>query len=264
MKMFWALYVKEWKDSRYLFGVVGIGLVALEVYGWYAFDPDFLGGAKKEAFFNHTPFFLATAASFLAPAFMLARAFSSEWKTETHYQWFSLPVHRWVSVVCKLAVAFCQGILFMVFAIANMLALDFMYSDRSFVSGLFSNIGKTTFVEKTVLGIDIFVVFVIPVLLYFLLCLSLVTALEGVKFAFHKYQGLIALVFFGLMVYIYARFYKTAMYVFDFLGSYKPWSFWDSGSMKGGMEIGIYAYPVLMITLLMALGLWLFHKRVEI
>ena len=93
MKTWVALYVKEWKDSRDLLVFLVIALFALEIFGWYHFDPDLARSGRGR--WRFLPFIFGFVTCLVAPPFLLARSFSSEWRSETHYQWFSLPVNRW-------------------------------------------------------------------------------------------------------------------------------------------------------------------------
>ena len=112
--------------------------------------------------------------------------------------------------------------------------------------------------------IDLCVVFVVPFLLYMMLLLALVTAMEGLKFSVRRFQGLAALTFFGGMIYLYARSYTTAVDSLSFLGRYNTVVFLGEGSMKVVMQLSHLAYPFLAFTVLLFAGLWLFEKRVEI
>lgn len=265
MNTFWALYVKEWKDSRYLFGVLGVGLIALELYGWLAFDPTLRGGAGKEVILNWLPFVLGIAASFFAPSFLLARSFSAEWKSETHYQWFALPVKRWITVLCKFAVAAVQGIILLIFTVGNFLTVSAMHSEGDKALEKFLNrFTLLSWGEVTYLMIDLFVVFVLPVLVYLTLSLAVVMAMEGVKFTLHRYQGVVALVFFGGVIYLFGRFFKDALQMLGFLGNYRAMTIWQDGNMSSAIEWAMLVYPLTVAAILVFLGLWLFEKRVEI
>lgn len=263
MKTLWTLYVKEWKDSRYVFGVVGIGLLALMFYGAYVYDHHVEGAMKPIR--NFLPFALVVAGSFFAPAFLLARSFSSEWKSETHYQWFSLPVKKWVSVLGKVATAFSQGVIFLVMTLTFLLCFERYRVDHpKSVERFFTSLSELSGSQIMVVVYDMTIVFLVPVIIYLMLTLALVVAMEGVKFALHRYRGIAALVFLGGSVYLYGRFYQLAHDNLRILGRFKPTSFWQEGSMVGGMELAVYVYPLLALVALMGLGLFLFEKRVEI
>lgn len=262
MKTFWALYKKEWKDSLQLLGFLVVGIISLEVYGWYHFDPALIG--QKESAWYQIPFVLAMAVGFFAPAFLLARSFSSEWKAETHYQWFSLPVNRWVTVMSKFAVAFSQGIVLLLFSSGGVFEASSKDGGFTLWQVYFGKIADLQLYQSGLFMIDTFVVFSLPIFLGLGLILALVTAMEGVKFTVHRYRGLMALVFFGSSVYLFGRFFNSAVQFLDFMGSYKPFMFLPGKGMGHGVEWASYAYPLLAIVLLMGIGLWLFEKRVEI
>ncbi len=262
MKTFWALYKKEWKDSRQLLGFLVIGIMALEFYGLYHFDPALIG--QKESAWYQIPFVLAVAVGFFAPAFLMARSFSSEWKAETHYQWFSLPVNRWVTVMSKFAVAFSQGIVLLLFSSGGVFEASSKDGGFTLWHVYFEKLEDLQLYQSGLFMIDTFVVFSLPIFLGLGLILALVTAMEGVKFTVHRYRGLMALVFFGSSIFLFGRFFESSIKFLSFLGRYKPMSFWQSGPLSPGLDLAICAYPMLVIVLLMGIGLWLFEKRVEI
>ena len=262
MKTFWALYVKEWKDSRYVFGAVCVFLVALAIYGGYGTELHtrrLLSVGEKMS--RALPFVLGVACCLFAPPFLLARSISLEWKSETHYLWFSLPIQRWFSLLGKFSVALSQSlVLILLTGLLVVTTISFLSEHPM------GWIRFLDFLREGGIGgvMDICMIFVLPVLLYVILSLAFVIAMEGVKFLAHRYRGLMALGFFGTMVYLYARFWGTAMDALNFLGRYKPDTFWQSGSMSHGVELALYVYPFGVTVLLMAFGLWLFEKRVQI
>lgn len=263
MKTLWTLYVKEWKDSRYVFGVVGICLLVLMVYGAYAYDRDIEGWMKPAR--NFLPFALVIAGSFFAPAFLLARSFSSEWKSDTHYQWFSLPVKKWISVFGKVATAFSQGVIFLVVSFTFLLCFELYRVDHSkSVDRILERFSDLTVGQIMWYATDVAIVTVLPIVIYLMLTLALVVAMEGVKFVLHRHRGIAALVFFAGSIYLYGRFFRVAYDHLRILGRFNPVSFWEEGSLVGGMELAIYVYPLLALVALMGLGLLLFEKRVEI
>ena len=259
MKNWVALYVKEWKDSAYMLAFLVIALVALQIYGWYLFDPE-LAGASGGGWVV-LPFVLGFVACVIVPPFLLARSFSSEFKSETHYLWFSLPVNRWVTVICKYAVALINGFILWMIAAGSMVLL---LMKEGKLTKLNPELSTASFGQISGFLIDLCVVFVVPFLLYMMLLLALVTAMEGLKFSVRRFQGLAALTFFGGMIYLYARSYTTAVDSLSFLGRYNTVGFGAEGSMKGVMQLSHLAYPFLASTVLLFAGLWLFEKRVEI
>ena len=263
MKTWVVLYVKEWKDSRYLLACLVIVLFALEIFGWYHFDPDL--ARSKEGGWQFLPFIFGFVTCFVGPPFLLARSFSSEWRSETHYQWFSLPVNRWMTVLCKYAVALSNGLILYMIAggSAIVLLVSFLKRDGKWAV-LMAKLPSITFGDGCNLIIDFFVVFCLPVLFYLLFLLSIVTVMEGVKFSVRRFQGLAALASFGGTIYFYARFYKMIVGWLSFLGKYDTAAFWAEGSMKDIMDLAQLAYPFLAATVLLIVGLWLFEKRVEI
>lgn len=267
MKTWVALFVKEWKDSRYLLAFLVITLVALQIYGWYNFEPPWFKG--KEGGWRAIPFVLGFVTCIISPPFLLARSFSSEFRSETHYQWFSLPVKRRVTVLCKYAVALSNGFLLWLIAAGSIALLVFVHLiDEGKWAMLMTSLSMISYgeiLEKTFLFlVDLCVVFIAPALLYMMLLLALVTVMEGVKFSVNRFQGLAALVSFGGAVYLYARFYKMVVGWLSFLGRYDTVGFWVEGPMEGVIKWSHLAYPSLALALLLIIGLWLFEKRVEV
>ena len=264
MKTWIALFVKEWKDSRYLLAFLVITLVALQIYGWYLCEAE--SAQVKGNSWRVLPFAFGFLMCIVASPFLLARSLSSEFRSETHYQWFSLPVKRYVSVLCKYAVALSNGCILWIIALANVvLLLIFRGFGEANRTQFRDALSAATYGEIFRFLVDFWLCSILPGLLYMMLLLAVVTVMEGVKFSVRRFQGSAALLFFGGTVYLYARFYRMVTDALDFLGPFElRRTFWTGGSMQGFPEWSHLAYPFLVFTLLIIIGLWLFEKRVEI
>lgn len=248
MTRWWALYVKEWKEARHVFAFLMIAIALLEGYGWFYFTPNF----AQVGPLSFIPFVLGGAACFVAPPFLLARAFSSEWKSDTHYQWFSLPVPKFVPALAKYLVAVSNGLLMF------LLAAGF-----TLITGIEQNSDPNM---PRVAYDDIVVLVVLGFLAYLILILGFVTAMEGVKFTVKRFQRLTAVGFWILAMYFYFDFYGYAVHVLDFLGTFEVDSVMNGQSMMVVHEFAWanFVYPACVGFLLLGLGLALFEKHVEI
>ena len=135
---------------------------------------------------------------------------------------------------------------------------------QGFWSRVFSKMFDLSVSELIMVTTDVAIVFGLPVVIPLLFTLALVTAMEGVKFTVHRRRGLASLLFFGGVIYLFGRFFKDAVDALGFLGRYKPMTFWQSGSMSEGMDLGMIVYTFSVSVILVLVGLWLFEKRVEI
>lgn len=251
MNIWWALYVKEWKDTRYVFAFLMLAVVGLEGYGWLYFEPDFAKVGPR-AILSYVPFILGGAACFIAPPFLLARSFSSEWKSDTHYQMFSLPVDKFVPSLAKYLVALSNGLLLF------LVAATFM-----FVVGMEHGVKEGA---PRVAYDDVWFVMTLGFLVYLVLILGFVTAMEGVKFAVKRLRRLAAVGFWLVSMFLYFWFYGQAVNVLGFLGVLEIWSVMDGQMVMavGNVAWASFVYPAFVGLLLLGMGLVLFEKHVEI
>lgn len=251
MTIWWALYVKEWKDARYVFSFLIVGLAALGAYGAIYFEPDLVAVGPR-ALLSYIPFILGGAACFIAPPFLLARSFSAEWKSDTHYQMFSLPVPKFVPALAKYLVAVSNG--FLMFVVMG----SFMF---------WVGVENWGGVDKPRVAYDdVVILMVMGFLAYLMMMLGFVTAMEGVKFAVKRFQRLAAVGFCVVALYFYLWFYWQIVGVLGFLGTFKVDSVVNGQFVMVIAEIAwaSFLYPAFVGVLLLVLGLGLFEKYVEI
>jgi hypothetical protein len=247
----WALYSKEWKEGRHVFAFLMVAIALLGAYGWTYFEPDILKVGPR-ALLSYIPFLLGGAACFIAPPFLLARSFSTEWKSDTHYLMFSLPIWKCVPSLAKYLVALSNGLI--MFGLMGSFVFAVMithwggedtvrpaYDDLVWIAGL-------------------------GFLAYLILMLGFVTAMEGVKSSVKRFQRLASIGFAVMVLFFYLWFYGQIVVPLSILGGIQL------ETVKAGQVVMVvwefslasFAYPALVGILLLILGLALFEKNVEI
>ena len=251
MNIWWALYIKEWKDARYVFAFLMLAIAGLEGYGWFYFEPDFAKVGPR-AILSYVPFILGGAACFIAPPFLLARSFSSEWKSDTHYQMFSLPVSKYVPSLAKYLVALSNGLLMFLVAAGIMFAVGVEYGSKAGVPRVAYD--------------DVLFLMILGFTVYLVLILGFVTAMEGVKFTVKRFRRLAAVGFWLGSMFLYFWFYRQVVNVLGFLGDFEIWSVLDGQMVMAVSEVAwaSFVYPALFGVLMLGVGLALFEKHVEI
>lgn len=243
--------MKEWKDARYLFGFLMIALTALCLYGWTRFEPN-LSNVGPGVVFGYIPFILGGAACFIAPPVLLARAFSSEWKSDTHYLMFALPVSKFVPALAKYLVAFSNGLLMFALVGGTIFGLVVYHWGGGDGPRLAYD--------------DIWFFLILGYVVYLILMLGFVTAMEGVKFAAKRFRRLVPVVFWMVALYCYFWFYGYFIGILDFLGAFEVSSVMNGQVLMGIAQIAwaSFLYPAFFGSGLLLLGLVLFERNVEI
>ncbi len=108
MRMFIALYIKEIKDVRGVFCILGIGTLVLQGWVLLAVETQMIA-----LFLSGLPLW---AIMFALP-FLLASSFNGEWRGNTNHLLFALPIRAGVMGLCKFAAILSIGLL--LFAIAG-------------------------------------------------------------------------------------------------------------------------------------------------
>ena len=111
MKPFFALYVKELKANKALFLFLLLLIVGMSAYGLIRAG-DNLDFEIGKRFVNiDLPWpIIAALTLVLSLPFLLAHAFNAEWRSETHYQMFVLPVSQYTVIMAKVAAIASKGI----------------------------------------------------------------------------------------------------------------------------------------------------------
>ena len=248
MKQFFALYVKELKANRTLFLFLLLLIAGLNAYGLIRIED----GLDVEESFKQI-FIWTTIAIFLAILslpFLLAHAFNSEWKSDTHYQMFALPVSQYKVILAKVAVVASIGFVGGGIVIGSLYLLMLANLPGQILS--FDGMEVTLFwdfVFMCGLGLVTYMVFI----------LGLVTGMEGVKFSVKRYRGLVAVAFFAIAVFLFFRFFQQMTIALDFLGQIEILP-----TPSAQIALAPFVYTILMGVIFMIIGLVVYEKRAEI
>ncbi len=253
MKPFFALYVKELKAHKILFLFVLLLIVGLNIYGLIQIE----NVSQEHIALNKFPMaiiwtILSAFSLALSLPFLLAHAFNAEWKSETHYQVFALPVSQYTVNLAKIAVVASMGF------VGGGIVVGTFYLAMIQIANLLSGPKIVPFEGKEVISFfDFGFLFGLILVAYMVFSLGLVTGMEGVKFAVKRYRGLTAVVFFLIAVFLYIRFFQQGKVALDFLGHI-------SVTLSGQIELAPFVYTILMGITFMIIGLVMYEKRAEI
>ena len=248
MKQFFALYVKELKANRALFLFLLLLIAGLNAYGLIRIEDglDFEESFKQIFIWTTIAIFLAI----LSLPFLLAHAFNTEWKSDTHYQMFALPVSQYKVILAKVAVVASIGFVGGGIVIGSLYLLMLANLPGQILS--FDGMEVTLFwdfVFMCGLGLVTYMVFI----------LGLVTGMEGMKFSVKRYRGLVAVAFFAIAVFLFFRFFKQMTMALDFLGQISI-----TPTPSGQIALAPFVYTILMGVIFMIIGLVMYEKRAEI
>ena len=248
MKQFFALYVKELKANRTLFLFLLLLIAGLNAYGLIRIEDglDFEESFKQIFIWTTIAIFLAI----LSLPFLLAHAFNSEWKSDTHYQMFALPVSQYKVILAKVAVVASIGFVGGGIVIGSLYLLMLANLPGQILS--FDGMEVTLFwdfVFMCGLGLVTYMVFI----------LGLVTGMEGVKFSVKRYRGLVAVAFFAIAVFLFFRFFQQMTIALDFLGQIEILP-----TPSAQIALAPFVYTILMGVIFMIIGLVVYEKRAEI
>lgn len=247
MKPFFALYMKELKANKTLFLFLLLLIAGLNAYGLIRIAD----GLNFEEAFKQI-FILTTIAIFLvllSLPFLLAHAFNSQWKSETHYQMFALPVPQYIVNLAKVAAVASKGIV----GVGSGLLIGSLYLWIGHEVGFLDGITELRSVPRVALVIGL--IFVTS--MFFIL--GVVTGMEGVKFAVKRYRGLVAVSFFILAVFLYGRLFSQGKAFFEFSGQISV-----SVPAPFAIDLAPFVYTILMGVIFMIIGLVVYEKRAEI
>ena len=248
MKQFFALYVKELKANRTLFLFLILLIAGLNAYGLIRIEDGLnMDEAFKQIFIWTT---IAIFLAILSLPFLLAHAFNSEWKSETHYQMFALPVSQYKVILAKVAVVASIGFVGGGIVIGSLYLLMLANLPGQILS--FDGMEVTLFwdfVFMCGLGLVTYMVFI----------LGLVTGMEGIKFSVKRYRGLTAVAFFAIAVFLFFRFFKQMTTALDFLGQIEILP-----TPSAQIALAPFVYTILMGVIFMIIGLVVYEKRAEI
>ena len=239
------------RTSRTLFLFLLLLLVGINIYGFIEIknisQQIASGEFLKLSFFILLPPFTLV----LSLPFLLAHAFNVEWKSDTYYQMFALPVPQYIVNLAKVAAVASKGIVgggiviggMYFWVLADLPDVKIIAFDNTQVTGFLN------FVSITGLGLVTYMVFI----------LGLVTGMEGIKFSVKRYRGLTAVAFFAIAVFLFFRFFKQMTTALDFLGQIEILP-----TPSAQIALAPFVYTILMGVLFMIIGLVVYEKRAEI
>jgi len=257
MRLWVALYLKELRDYKSLTLFLLAAVVALNVYAQWDVDLSLMDAehGKMGKFVASLPLLPLLLSVFVLP-FALAHSFSSEWKSNTHYLMFSLPVRKFQVGLCKylavlsigvaLFVVSATGVHLMGLRVANHIPLGTEQAPDIAVGNLWLYAAHLYFAVA-------------------LLLMGIVGGMEGLKFTVKRFRGGVTMGFFILSCYVYGRLVKPAIEALDFLGGHKLLMVSGPGIAEyGELPLPWVAYTVAAGLLCWVIGLVLFEKYAEI
>ena len=256
MKQFFALYVKELKANKTLFLFLLLLIVGINVYGLIEIENFTFLEIEKETGRTiqvlHMPWSMLAALIFaLSLPFFFAHAFNAEWKSETHYQMFALPVSQYTVILAKIAAVASKGIVGgIIVTIGLYLWVVREASSDTAMMSVGIEVGRYAF--------GLFCVAGLVLVTYMIFIFGIVTGMEGVKFSVKRYRGLTAVAFFIFAVFVYGKLYRQGEQALDFLGEI---SLLDP---LPPIELAPFVYTILMGVIFMIIGLVMYEKRAEI
>ena len=258
MKQFFALYVKELKANRALFLFLLLLIVGINAYGLIQLENFTFLEIKKETggtfqILNVPWPGLAALIFVFSLPFLLAHAFNSEWKSETHYQMFGLPVPQYTVILAKIAAIASKGI---VDGVIVTIGLSLWAAREAALLNIkMLSVGGT---EVTAF-FDFVLVVGLVLVTYMVFILGVVTGMEGVKFSVKRYRGLTAVGFFVLSTFLYGRLFSQGKEFFEFSGQISM-----SAPAEFTIDLAPFIYTILMGVIFMIIGLVVYEKRAEI
>lgn len=257
MKPWIALYVKDLKEYRFLSLFLVVAIVALNAYVHWEVDLSLLkvGGDNIVKIRTALPALPLLLSVFVLP-FMLAHSFSSEWKANTHYLMFSLPVRKFQISFCKYLAVLSIGLVLFAVSAAGVHLMFFRVSNYLLIG--------TPNAPNVAMG-NLWLFALQMYLSVALLLMGIVSGMEGLKFTFKRFRGGVTVGVFALSCYLYGRLVKPAVKALDSLEGYKFLIASGEGVAKyAEMPLPWIAYTVGFGLICWIIGLILFEKYVEI
>ena len=253
MKPFFALYVKELKANKILFLFLLLLIVGLNAYGLIQIEnisQEHIASNKFPVAIIWT--ILSAFSLALSLPFLLAHACNAEWKSETHYQVFALPVPQYTVILAKIAAVASIGF------VGGGIVIGTFYFSMIQIANLLSGPKIVPFEGKEIISFfDFGFLFGLMLVTYMVFSLGLVTGMEGMKFSVKRYRGLTAVVFFIIAVFLYIRFFQQGKVALDFLGHI-------SVTLSGQKELAPFVYTILVGIIFMIIGLVVYELIVPL
>ena len=262
-----ALYLKEMKEYRAVFifflaGTILTGIVSLwALYGNSATTTisATVGGTQHNFDYNWSPHVawgaLPYIVVFIMP-FLLTHSLAQEMKGQTHYLLLSLPVSRSAIFLCKIAALVTAALAVYVLATTTVSILSVRAVEMIDSYEVLRNAEISLPDLWLVIGNGFFSALFI--------CLGIASGIAGLKLAMRRFQGLIAAVFTGVVIYFYATWLGPVTDLFrDLFGEHQILLINHAGGSPISSGLGVAVYSILFSAMLISLGVWLFERRAE-
>ena len=271
MKPFFALYVKELKAHKILFLFLLLLIAGINAYGLMKVAnvsqdqlvaQEQMGTIIKFLITVTLPISLTKTVLVLSLPFLLAHAFNAEWKSETHYQMFALPLSQYTVILAKIAAVASVGF------VGGGIVIGSVYLSVAHVADLLVE-AESKFIYRVMFGVErmLFFDFVLVASLelatYMMFIFGIVTGMEGVKFSVKRYRRLAAVASFILFL-SFGFFILQGLSVFkSLLMPILPFAYSES-TIFLKTSVDIYFFTILMGIIFMIIGLVMYEKRAEI
>ncbi len=274
-----ALYLKEMQEHRTLFvfllGVTVVaGIVSATSVGWNSVTSTVsttvdstVDAGQYEWWSPHMLWALVPYLIVFILPFMLTHSFAQEIKGQTHYLLLSLPASRVTVFLCKITALVSVAVAIFVLATA---ATHLLYLHLVDLANMLTSLSMTRIAPHHLWLLIGEVYFAVLFLL-----LGVASGIAGLRLIVRRFQGLMAAVFVGCVIYFYFRLLSPAREIFAFLfgtyriplikdSDYSGFSIVQLGStsdIASGLDVAVYT--ILFGMALIGLGVFLFDRRAE-
>ena len=214
MKPFFALSVKELKANKILFLFLLLLIAGMNAYGLMKVAnvsqdqlvaQEQMGTIIKFLITVTLPISLTKTILVLSLPFLLVYTFSSEWRSETHYQMFALPLSQYTVILAKIAAVASIGF------VGGGIVIGSVYLSVAHIADLLVE-AESKFIYRVIFGVermlffDFVLVASVKLATYMIFIFGIVTGMEGVKFSVKRYRRLAAVASF---IFIFRFFYTS-------------------------------------------------------
>ncbi len=266
MKPFFALYVKELKAHKILFLFLLFLIVGMNIYGLMKVanvsqeqlvSQKQIGTIIKFLIPVMLPINLAKSILFLSLPFLLAHTFNSEWRSETHYQMFTLPISRYKVILAKIAAAASVGF------VGGEIVIGSVYLSMAKIADLVLEAGGGSIfivIGELMPFFDFVLIASLLLVAYMIFIFGIVTGMEGVKYSVKRYRRLAAVASF--VVFLFFSFF-TLQGLSVFASLMLPFAY---GKSLIFIETSVMPYLSIILTgiIFMIIGFVMYEKRAEI
>ena len=262
-----TLYLKELKEQRTVFvflialtAVAGIaGVAGITQSSESSTISATIDGVQHEFDYHwsaHSMWVFAPFFTILLLPFLLTHSFAQEFKGQSHFLLLSLPISRGFVFLGKVAAQVTLAIAVYVLATA---AIHVWYLR----------------LVELLRAYDVTGASIAPRHLWFLIgegyfstvfmFLGIASGIAGLRLVFRRFQGLMAAIFFGMVVYAYIRLLGWVRPPLRSLfGEYRIPITHESGEeVLASARLDLAVYSILFGIALIALGAWVFARRAE-